>query len=216
MRPCEAEQVLKELLGDKQLAWVEQLLERLQVLVDALPLTSMRARRDRSRSVLPRPSLPALSCSQKPCPSQHPAPTQASGHTRRPLAPCSDRDALLAGAWAAWTPTASCAGRHPTGAAGPPLRASTSQATPSRPNAGAVIRMEVVDKRTGDPIPGHLVRDMRIEVWHPRHCQSARATFPCARNGAGTACAQHTCQGTPHPAPHGSSTHMAACRPAYS
>ncbi|CAK0787075.1 hypothetical protein CVIRNUC_010291 [Coccomyxa viridis] len=29
---------------------------------------------------------------------------------------------------------------------------------------GAVIRMEVVDKRTGDPIPGHLVRDMRIEV----------------------------------------------------
>ncbi|CAL5229296.1 g12594 [Coccomyxa viridis] len=29
---------------------------------------------------------------------------------------------------------------------------------------GAPIRMEVVDKRTGDPIPGHLVRDMRIEV----------------------------------------------------
>ncbi len=156
MRPCEAEQVLKELLGDKQLAWVEQLLERLQVLVDALPLTSMRARRDRSRSVLPRPSLPALSCSQKPCPSQHPAPTQASGHTRRPLAPCSDRDALLAGAWAAWTPTASCAGRHPTGAAGPPLRASTSQATPSRPNAGRSSAWRLWTSAQGTPSPATL------------------------------------------------------------
>ena len=82
MRRCEAERVLKELLGDKQLAWVEQLLERLQVLVDALPLTPMRARRDRSRSVLLRPSLPALSCSQKTLPQS--APSSNAGFWAHP------------------------------------------------------------------------------------------------------------------------------------
>ena len=153
---CEAERLLKELLGDKQLAWVEQLLERLQVLIDAAPLTPMHARRDRSRDALPWPSLPALSCSQKPCPSQHPAPSQASGRIPGPLAPCIDRDALLTGAWAAWTPTASCAGRRPTGAAGPPLQANTSRATPSRPNAGRSSVWRWWTSAQGTPSPATL------------------------------------------------------------